>query len=126
VAPAEEAPQNVAALIAEKDPERGQAAARACQACHTFDQGGAHRIGPNLWDIVGQTIAHHDDYAYSDALRARSDETWTYELLDAVPRNPREFAPGTKMAYAGMRRDDQRHELIAYLRTLSEDPQPLP
>jgi cytochrome c2 len=126
VAPAEEAPQNVAALIAEKDPDRGQAAARACQACHTFDQGGAHRIGPNLWDIVGQTIAHHDDYAYSDALRARSDETWTYELLDAYLANPREFAPGTKMAYAGMRRDDQRHELIAYLRTLSEDPQPLP
>jgi cytochrome c2 len=125
VAPAEEG-NGIAQLLAGVDAERGQAAARACAACHTFDEGGGHRIGPNLWDIVGQPIAHHDDYNYSDALRARSDEIWTYEALDQFIGNPREFAPGTTMAYAGMRRDEQRLELIAYLRTLSADPQPLP
>jgi cytochrome c2 len=125
VAPAEEE-NGIAQLLAGVDAERGQAVARACQACHTFDEGGGHRIGPNLWDIVGQPIAHHDDYSYSDALRARSDETWTYEALDQFLGNPREFAPGTTMAFAGVRRDEQRLELIAYLRTLSADPQPLP
>jgi cytochrome c len=124
-ASAEEAP-HIAALLADADPDRGQAAARACAACHTFDQGGAHRIGPNLWDIVGQPLAHFDNYAYSDAMQARSDETWTYEALNEFIANPRGFLPGTKMAYAGMRRDDQRADLIAYLRTLSDDPQPLP
>jgi cytochrome c len=123
-AAAEEDAQGIAQLIAGLDPERGQAAARACQACHTFDEGGAHRVGPNLWDIVGQPIAHHDDYNYSDALQGRSDETWTLEALDAFLRNPREFAPGTRMAYGGMRRDEQRLELLAYLRTLSADPEP--
>jgi cytochrome c len=69
--------------------EQGQAAARACQACHTFDEGGAHRVGPNLWNIVGQPIAHHEDYSYSDALQGMSDQTWTLEALDEFLLNPR-------------------------------------
>jgi cytochrome c len=123
--PAEEEAQGIAELVAAMDPEQGQAAARACQACHTFDEGGAHRVGPNLWDIVGQSFAHHDDYNYSDALQGRSDETWTLEALNEFILNPREFAPGTRMAYGGMRRDEQRLQLLAYLRTLSADPEPL-
>jgi cytochrome c2 len=116
----------MAQLVAAADPEQGQAAARACQACHTFDEGGAHRVGPNLWDIVGQPIAHHEDYNYSDALEGMSDQTWTLEALDEFLLNPRGFAPGTKMAYGGMRRDEQRVELLAYLHSLSDSPQPLP
>jgi cytochrome c len=117
---------DIAALLAAADAAAGEAAARACQACHTFDQGGAHRVGPNLWGIVGLPIAHHDDYAYSDALQAMSDDTWTFEALDDFLRNPRGFAPGTKMAYGGMQRDEQRADLLVYLRSLSEDPEPLP
>jgi cytochrome c2 len=117
---------DIAALLAAADPAAGEAAARACQACHTFDQGGAHRVGPNLWGIVGLPIAHHDDYAYSDALQAMSDDTWTYEALDDFIRNPRGFAPGTKMAYGGMQRDAQRADLLVYLRSLSDEPEPLP
>lgn len=126
----EEAPTAEAAPIAERlaaaNAERGQAATRPCQACHTFDKGGPHRVGPNLWNVVGQPIAHHQDYAYSAALSGRSGETWTYEALDHFLANPRAFAPGTKMTFAGVRRDDQRADLIAYLRSLSDDPQPLP
>jgi cytochrome c len=117
---------DIAALLAAADPAAGESAARACQACHTFDQGGAHRVGPNLWGIVGLPIAHHDDYAYSDALQAMSDDSWTFEALDDFIRNPRGFAPGTKMAYGGMQRDAQRADLLVYLRSLSDDPQPLP
>jgi cytochrome c2 len=122
----DEAAPGIAVLLADADPSAGEAAARACQACHTFDQGGAHRVGPNLWDIVGLPIAHHDDYAYSDALQAMSDDIWTYEALDDFIRNPRGFAPGTKMAYGGMARDEQRADLLVYLRSLSDDPEPLP
>lgn len=126
----EAAPAAEAAPIAERlaaaNVEQGQAAARPCQACHTFDQGGPHRVGPNLWDVIGLPIAHHQDYSYSAALSGRSGETWTYEALDQFLANPRQFAPGTKMTYAGVRRDDQRADLIAYMRSLSDDPQPLP
>jgi cytochrome c len=118
--------QGIAALVAGVDPEQGQAAARVCQACHTFEEDGAHRVGPNLWGIVGRQIAHGEGYAYSDALQARSGETWTLEALNEFIHNPREFAPGTKMGYGGMRRDDQRIELLAYLHSLSDDPEPLP
>jgi cytochrome c len=117
---------DIAALLAAADPSAGEAAARACQACHTFGQGEPHRVGPNLWDIVGLPIAHHDDYAYSDALQAMSDDVWTYQALDDFIRNPRGFAPGTKMAYGGMQRDEQRADLLVYMRSLSDDPEPLP
>ena len=121
-----EAGPSIAALLADADPEGGQAAARACQACHNFDQGGPNLTGPNLWNVVGRQIASAEGYTYSDALQARSAETWSYEALNDFIHNPRGFAPGTKMAYGGMPRDEQRADLLAYLRTLSEDPQPLP
>ena len=117
---------DIAVLMASADAAEGESAARACQACHTLDKGGAHRVGPNLWNVVGRPIAEAEGYAYSDALKAKSGETWTYEALNDFVHNPRGFAPGTKMAYGGMQRDEQRADLIAYLRTLSESPQPLP
>lgn len=116
----------IATLLANANAEAGQAAARACQACHTFEQGAANRVGPNLWNILGKPIASVEGFAYSDALKSKSGETWTYETLSQFIQNPRQYAPGTKMTYGGMRRDDQRADLIAYLRTLSDSPQPLP
>ncbi|HUE44787.1 MAG TPA: c-type cytochrome [Aestuariivirgaceae bacterium] len=117
---------DLAALLAAADPAEGESAARACQACHTFDQGGAHRVGPNLWDIVGRPIAGAEGYAYSDALQAMSGDSWTFEALDGFIHDPRGFAPGTKMAYGGMQRDEQRADLLVYLRSLSDEPEPLP
>lgn len=120
------AEMQIADLLATADPEQGKAAARACQACHNLDKGGPHLVGPNLWNVVGRPIAQAEGYAYSDALQAKSGETWTFEALNDFVHNPRGFAPGTKMAYGGMKRDEQRAHLLAYLRTLSDEPQPLP
>ena len=118
--------ESVLVLLASADPAAGESVTRKCTACHSFDEGGANRVGPNLWDIVGSQIAAAEGFNYSDALAGRSSETWSYENLDAFLASPRGWAPGTKMAYAGLRKASDRAELIAYLRGLSNDPQPLP
>ncbi|MEO1191748.1 MAG: cytochrome c family protein [Pseudomonadota bacterium] len=127
---APEAPveESILPLLASADVEAGKAATRACAACHSFDKGGANGVGPNLWNLVGSMPAHVDDYAFSDAIQKLASEgkVWNYENLDHFLRAPKEYAPGTKMAYAGMRRIGQRADLIAYMRTLSDDPVALP
>lgn len=116
----------IATLLQTADPARGQAAAKPCLACHTFEKAGQNKVGPNLWDIVNRQIASHEGFAYSDALKAKSGEKWTYEALNSFIHNPKAFAPGTKMTYAGMKKDETRADLIDYLRTLSDNPAPLP
>lgn len=118
--------QPIAARLADASVEDGQRAARKCVACHSFEQGGPNKIGPNLWDVVGAQITHVEDYSYSGALQEISDQAWTYEDLDAFLANPSEYAPGTKMSFAGIRDAQERADVIAYLRSLSEDPEPLP
>jgi cytochrome c len=93
-------------IVAGMDPAEGQAAARACQACHTFEEGGAHRVGPNLWNVVGQSHRPPEGLQLFRRPPGKSDQTWTLEALDQFLLNPRGFAPGTKMAYGGMRRDE--------------------
>jgi cytochrome c len=116
----------IATLLQTADPARGQAAAKPCLACHTFEKGGQNKVGPNLWDIVNRQIASHEGFAYSDELKAKSGEQWAFEALNSFIHNPKAFAPGTKMTYAGMKKDETRADLIAYLRTLSDNPAPLP
>jgi len=124
-APAAEAAP-IAALLQTASAEKGQAVAKACAACHDMSSANTNKVGPGLWNIVDQQIAHHADFAYSDALKAKADQKWTWENLNAFLLNPKEFAPGTKMSYAGVKKDDQRADLIAYLRTLSDSPVALP
>ncbi|MEX0922384.1 MAG: cytochrome c family protein [Rhodovibrionaceae bacterium] len=125
-APEEEQLASVIPLLGEADPANGESLSRACTACHTFDEGGANKVGPNLWNIVGADHAHKEDFNYSDAIAGMSGQAWNYEELNAFLANPRGYAPGTKMTYGGMRKVEDRADMIAWLRSLSGSPQPLP
>lgn len=116
----------IAVLLADASAEQGQKAARVCVACHTFQKGEPNKVGPNLWGVVGSKHAHVAGFDYSAAMRAKSGEDWTFEALDAFLKNPKQAIPGTKMAFAGITRDSQRADVIAYLRTLADNPVPLP
>jgi len=116
---------SLGALMAEADVGRGKKAAKKCAACHTFDEGGANRVGPNLYGIVNGDAAHIDGFSYSDALK-NMEGGWTFEALDAFIANPRVAVPGTKMAFAGVRRPGERADLLLYLRSLGDADAELP
>ncbi|WP_051631328.1 c-type cytochrome [Afifella pfennigii] len=116
------------AMIADASPEAGEKIVAQCRACHTFDQGGANRIGPNLWDVVGRPAAAREDFNYTDAMKNYAAEIgdWSYDHLATYLADPRGEVPGTKMIYQGVKKDADLAALLAYLRTLSDQPAPLP
>ncbi len=122
----EPALEPIGPMLAAADPASGEKVAKKCAACHSFDEGGPNKVGPNLYDIVNRPIAGHDGFNYSDALAEMSGDTWTYEHLNAFLHKPKDFAPGTKMSFAGLNKDGDRADLVAWLRTLSGSPAPLP
>lgn len=115
----------IAERLAVADIEAGKAAAKKCAACHSFEKGGKNGVGPNLWGVVAANKGHVEGFAYSAALLGTGG-TWTYESLDAFLANPKAYAPGTKMSFAGLARPDERANVIAYLRSLADAPAPLP
>jgi cytochrome c len=116
----------IAELLASASVEKGQSAAKKCEACHTFTKGGPNRVGPNLWNIVGsQRGEERGGFAFSDAMKKKGGN-WTYEELDKFLKSPRGYIPGTKMTFVGISRDSERADVIDYLHTLSDNPQPLP
>jgi cytochrome c len=121
----------IAPLLASADIEAGKAVTRNCTSCHSFEKGGRNGVGPNLWDVVAKKKAHIDGFNYSPALAAAAgrpgeDGQWGYEQLNGFLANPRGYLTGTRMAFAGIRRAEDRANLIAYMRTLSDSPAALP
>jgi cytochrome c len=121
-----EAAVPLATLLAAADAKKGAEAAKACAACHTFDNGGANKVGPGLWDLVERPKAAHAGFAYSEGAKAQAGQNWTYDSLDAFLKAPKKYMPGTKMAFGGIGNSKKRADLIAYLATLSDAPKPFP
>ena len=115
----------MAPLLAAASVESGKKLARKCALCHTFKKGGPHKIGPNLWDVVGADKARWENFSYSAAL-ASVGGSWGYEELNSFVAKPGAYIPGTRMTFNGLKKLEDRADLIAYLRTFSDSPRPLP
>ncbi|MDE2516222.1 MAG: cytochrome c family protein [Rhodospirillales bacterium] len=117
----------IAPVLVSASPAAGQAIAqRVCAVCHSFNEGGKPIVGPNLYNVVGGPHDHEAGFSYSAALEKFKGQPWTYEALNHWLYNPAEYAPGTRMGFAGFPNIKDRAEVIAYLRTLSHNPVPLP
>lgn len=117
--------ENTMTLLAFATPDKGAKVFKKCRSCHTVNKGGKNGVGPNLWNVVGKAQASEDGYTYSGALLGLKGD-WSYQDLDAFLINPKSYAKGTKMSFAGLKKAGDRAAVIAYLRSLSNSPKPLP
>ena len=125
-APVEET-YDLGALLASADAAAGERSFKAkCSTCHTINQGGSNGTGPNLYGIMTSDHAHKADFGYSSAMAATAGTPWTYESIDHWLENPSAYIRGTSMAFAGLRRDDERANVIAYLAENSPGAAPFP
>ncbi|OBQ67821.1 c-type cytochrome [Mesorhizobium erdmanii] len=127
-APAAEA-KPIADLLQTANAEAGAAIFKKCQACHSGEKGGPNKVGPDLWDLVDRPVAEHEGFAYSAGMKEFSKggtEKWTYDNINHFITSPKKFVKGTAMGFAGLPKDEDRANVIAYLRTLSDNPKPLP
>ncbi len=120
-----EGPEPIEPLLAHANVEKGATVFKKCTSCHTIEAGGPNRIGPNLHNIVGAKKAAHPGYAYSNAMEAKGG-TWTYHDLNVYLYNPRHFVPGTKMSFIGVKDNQERADLIAYLMKETDNPPQVP
>ncbi|WP_274630459.1 c-type cytochrome [Arvimicrobium flavum] len=120
---------SIATLLASANAEAGATVFKKCAACHTTENGGANKVGPNLWNVVNRPIASHEGFAYSTPMKdfaQGGSVVWDYDHLDHFLNSPKGYIKGTAMGFAGVKKPDERANLIAYLRTLSDSPAPLP
>ena len=124
-ATAEDKTVDIAALMALGDVNAGEKIFKKCAACHSINQGGANKIGPALYNVVGRKIGGVADYKYSNAFVEYGKE-WNFEELNGFLTKPSKWIKGTKMAFAGLRKEADRASVIKYLNQNSDNPLPLP
>ncbi len=116
---AEVAPDWGTVLLDPANAVAGQAVSAKCASCHSFTQGGANGTGPNLYGTLGKTPALHAGFAYSAAFTGfAAGKTWTFDEMDAFLKAPQKHVPGTKMTFIGLKKQEERVAMIAYLQTL--------
>ncbi|AQX26074.1 c-type cytochrome [Bartonella sp. Raccoon60] len=113
-------------LLKQGDLENGRKIFRQCAICHASKPGGSNRVGPSLWEIVDRPFANIKNFSYSKVLRANSDKKWDFFTLDRYIQSPRQAFPGTIMSFRGIKNDQDRADLLLYLRSLSDYSVPLP
>ena len=112
--------------LASANVEKGKAIfQQQCFTCHTIDKGGINKVGPNQWNLVGRKKASEPGFSYSSGMQAMGG-SWTYEDINHMIFKPLAFVKGTKMAFAGLAKEQDRADVIAYLRTMNDSPPPLP
>lgn len=114
---ADAGPVMIADFMGAADAAAGEALVKKCVACHSFDKGGANKVGPALYGVAGRGKASHGGFAYSDALKGLGG-SWDDQALSEFLTKPSKYAKGTKMAFAGIKKPEDRANLIAYLKTL--------
>ena len=118
-------PEPILAMLADADIAAGEKVFKKCGACHDNTNGGPNKVGPNLYGIVGNVVAHKDDFSYSDAV-ANHGGTWGYTELNHFLAAPKDYIPGTKMSFAGLKKASDRANIIAFLNSMSDNPLPAP
>jgi cytochrome c len=118
-------PAVVLAAVSKGSVESGQGVFKKCSTCHTPDKGGKNGTGPNLWGIVARPVGSVDGFAYSPVIKAKGGN-WNWDGLTAYLHDPKGYAPGNKMAFAGIKDAGELADLLAYLRTLADKPADLP
>jgi cytochrome c len=124
-APVDTGPEPILALLAGADLGAGEKLSKKCSACHVFDAGGQNKVGPALWNVVNRPLGASEGYAYSDAL-ASFGGAWDYAALNAFLAKPKRYITGTKMNFAGLKKPQDRANLIAWMRAKADSPAALP
>ena len=116
---------DIASLLSMGDLSHGEKVFKKCAACHSINSGGGNKIGPALYNVVGRQIGGLSDYKYSKAL-VEYGKNWNFKELNGFLLKPKDWIKGTKMAYAGLRKEKDRASVILYLNKNSDNPLPLP
>ena len=116
---------DIAALLAMGNLDDAKKVWKKCSACHSIKKGGKNKIGPALYNILGRNVADLDNYKYSKALMAYG-KTWTFEEMNGFLKKPQAYIKGTKMAFAGLKKEKDRASILLFMNQNSDNPLPLP